>query len=132
MPPASDDLDGFGEDWVHLQFDLELTEPTPPTHSTPQQPRLGTAHLNHQVTSDYSPTAMITSSQRFGAEVGVESTSPYETVDIETITKQEATPPREGTHRRGYQACDPCRKRKVKCDLGSMSLYSWYSPLIDL
>jgi hypothetical protein len=22
-------------------------------------------------------------------------------------------------HRRGYQACDPCRKRKVKCDLGS-------------
>lgn len=24
-------------------------------------------------------------------------------------------------HRRGYQACDPCRKRKVKCDLGSMS-----------
>ena len=23
------------------------------------------------------------------------------------------------THRRGYQACDPCRKRKVKCDLGS-------------
>lgn len=24
-------------------------------------------------------------------------------------------------HRRGYQACDPCRKRKVKCDLGSKS-----------
>lgn len=24
-------------------------------------------------------------------------------------------------HRRGYQACDPCRKRKVKCDLGSMA-----------
>ena len=23
-------------------------------------------------------------------------------------------------HRRGYQACDPCRRRKVKCDLGSM------------
>ncbi|WEW61126.1 zinc finger transcriptional activator [Emydomyces testavorans] len=23
-------------------------------------------------------------------------------------------------HRRGYQACDPCRKRKVKCDLGSV------------
>ncbi|KGO40967.1 hypothetical protein PEX1_031470 [Penicillium expansum] len=22
-------------------------------------------------------------------------------------------------HRRGYQACDPCRKRKVKCDLGT-------------
>jgi Fungal Zn(2)-Cys(6) binuclear cluster domain len=27
------------------------------------------------------------------------------------------TPPSQ--HRRGYQACDPCRKRKVKCDLGS-------------
>ncbi|KAK2775129.1 hypothetical protein FQN53_003310, partial [Emmonsiellopsis sp. PD_33] len=23
-------------------------------------------------------------------------------------------------HRRGYQACDPCRKRKVRCDLGSV------------
>lgn len=22
-------------------------------------------------------------------------------------------------HRRGYQACDPCRRRKVKCNLGS-------------
>lgn len=26
-------------------------------------------------------------------------------------------------HRRGYQACDPCRKRKVKCDLGSMIFF---------
>lgn len=28
-------------------------------------------------------------------------------------------------HRRGYQACDPCRKRKVKCDLGSMDSHSF-------
>ncbi|KAL5343194.1 hypothetical protein BJX70DRAFT_210109 [Aspergillus crustosus] len=27
--------------------------------------------------------------------------------------------PSNNQHRRGYQACDPCRKRKVKCDLGS-------------
>ena len=27
--------------------------------------------------------------------------------------------PSTPAHRRGYQACDPCRKRKVKCDLGS-------------
>ena len=27
--------------------------------------------------------------------------------------------PSAPAHRRGYQACDPCRKRKVKCDLGS-------------
>ncbi|PYH43777.1 Zn(II)2Cys6 transcription factor domain-containing protein [Aspergillus saccharolyticus JOP 1030-1] len=26
----------------------------------------------------------------------------------------------QSQHRRGYQACDPCRKRKVKCDLGSV------------
>jgi hypothetical protein len=32
-------------------------------------------------------------------------------------------------HRRGYQACDPCRKRKVKCDLGSMfAIYSIVNP----
>ncbi|KAL4930926.1 Zn(II)2Cys6 transcription factor domain-containing protein [Aspergillus undulatus] len=28
--------------------------------------------------------------------------------------------PSNTQHRRGYQACDPCRKRKVKCDLGSV------------
>ncbi|KAJ5279622.1 hypothetical protein N7478_004994 [Penicillium angulare] len=28
--------------------------------------------------------------------------------------------PNNPQHRRGYQACDPCRKRKVKCDLGSV------------
>lgn len=120
MPPASEDIDSFGEDWVNLQFDLELTEPTPPTRSTPQ-PRLGTAHSNHQVTSAYSLTAMTTSTQPSGTGIGAESITPYENVDNDTLTKQEATPPRENLqHRRGYQACDPCRKRKVKCDLGSM------------
>lgn len=29
-------------------------------------------------------------------------------------------PAQSTQHRRGYQACDPCRQRKVKCDLGSM------------
>lgn len=29
-------------------------------------------------------------------------------------------------HRRGYQACDPCRKRKVKCDLGSTYIYFFH------
>ncbi|KAI9928131.1 hypothetical protein ASPWEDRAFT_107678 [Aspergillus wentii DTO 134E9] len=30
------------------------------------------------------------------------------------------SPSPQAHHRRGYQACDPCRKRKVKCDLGSV------------
>ncbi|KAE8154945.1 hypothetical protein BDV25DRAFT_170308 [Aspergillus avenaceus] len=30
------------------------------------------------------------------------------------------SPSPQPQHRRGYQACDPCRKRKVKCDLGSV------------
>lgn len=41
------------------------------------------------------------------------------------------TPPTQ--HRRGYQACDPCRKRKVKCDLGSASkplLCHWFLLLL--
>jgi len=40
--------------------------------------------------------------------------------------KSPSPPPSQ--HRRGYQACDPCRKRKVKCDLGSMFLvfFSFY------
>jgi hypothetical protein len=37
-------------------------------------------------------------------------------------TSARRSPSPTGTqHRRGYQACDPCRKRKVKCDLGSES-----------
>lgn len=35
-------------------------------------------------------------------------------------------------HRRGYQACDPCRKRKVKCDLGSMRSATPPSPPRDI
>ncbi|KAJ5160183.1 uncharacterized protein N7482_007187 [Penicillium canariense] len=34
--------------------------------------------------------------------------------------KSTSPSPSAPQHRRGYQACDPCRKRKVKCDLGSM------------
>ncbi|CEJ58767.1 Putative C6 transcription factor [Penicillium brasilianum] len=34
--------------------------------------------------------------------------------------KSPSPSPSAPQHRRGYQACDPCRKRKVKCDLGSV------------
>ncbi|KAI9733324.1 MAG: hypothetical protein M1834_003408 [Cirrosporium novae-zelandiae] len=30
------------------------------------------------------------------------------------------SPTSQAVHRRSYQACDPCRRRKVKCDLGSV------------
>ena len=32
--------------------------------------------------------------------------------------ERSSSPPKE-SHRRGYQACQPCRQRKVKCDMGS-------------
>lgn len=35
-------------------------------------------------------------------------------------SRKSSSSPSAPHHRRGYQACDPCRKRKVKCDLGSM------------
>ena len=38
-----------------------------------------------------------------------------------TTTRSSTSPP-PVAHRRGYQACDACRKRKVRCDLGSMPL----------
>ncbi|KAL2865138.1 putative C6 transcription factor [Aspergillus lucknowensis] len=38
----------------------------------------------------------------------------------EDPTRRSPSPPNSTHHRRGYQACDPCRKRKVKCDLGSV------------
>ncbi|EAW13183.1 Zn(II)2Cys6 transcription factor domain-containing protein [Aspergillus clavatus NRRL 1] len=34
--------------------------------------------------------------------------------------QSQKSPSPQPQHRRGYQACDPCRKRKVKCDLGSV------------
>ncbi len=109
MQSPSDNFGSLGEDWAGLQFDLELTQPTP---SAPQ-PRLGPATLrHHQLPSDRTPPAMTTKTQPYGQSPS------YESADVED-TKQEPTPPRD-QHRRGYQACDPCRKRKVKCDLGSM------------
>ncbi|KAE8356698.1 hypothetical protein BDV28DRAFT_126416 [Aspergillus coremiiformis] len=35
-------------------------------------------------------------------------------------SQTQKSPSPQPQHRRGYQACDPCRKRKVKCDLGSV------------
>ncbi|KJK68591.1 Zn2-Cys6 binuclear cluster domain protein [Aspergillus parasiticus SU-1] len=35
-------------------------------------------------------------------------------------SQNQKSPSPQAQHRRGYQACDPCRKRKVKCDLGSV------------
>ncbi|KAF7589265.1 hypothetical protein BBP40_004523 [Aspergillus hancockii] len=35
-------------------------------------------------------------------------------------SQSQKSPSPQPQHRRGYQACDPCRKRKVKCDLGSV------------
>ncbi|KAE8386725.1 hypothetical protein BDV23DRAFT_138644 [Aspergillus alliaceus] len=35
-------------------------------------------------------------------------------------SQSQKSPSPQPSHRRGYQACDPCRKRKVKCDLGSV------------
>ena len=110
MQSASDEVGSFGEDWAKLPFDLELTEPTP-------RPRLPPASVRHrQPTSDRPRLAMTTSNQPFQQSASFESAEGEE-------TKQEATPPRD-QHRRGYQACDPCRKRKVKCDLGSQSIWT--------
>jgi hypothetical protein len=38
------------------------------------------------------------------------------------LVQQQAQPPAQGQpqHKRVYQACIPCRRRKVKCDLGSV------------
>ncbi len=125
MESAGDDLVHLGGDWASLQFELELNQASQPTTSPPPppltdtaptpQPRLGPASLPHQQqpTSESLTVAMTTDTQPYG-----QSTS-YESAEAEE-TKQEPTPPRD-QHRRGYQACDPCRKRKVKCDLGSMS-----------
>ena len=109
MQTATDDFVSLGEERTGLQFD---PQPAPPTYSTPQ-PRLGTASpRNQQLTSERSPVIMSTNSQPYNQP------SPCVSADVED-TKEEQTPQRD-QHRRGYQACDPCRKRKVKCDLGSV------------
>lgn len=112
MQSASDDLESFGEDWASLQFDLELT---PPQDSTPQPRLVSASFRNQQLTAEQIPFAMTINNQTYGQSPS------YESAELED-TKREPTPPRD-QHRRGYQACDPCRKRKVKCDLGSMSVY---------
>ncbi len=129
MESAGDDLVNLGGDWASLQFELELNQTIRPTTSPPApapidsaptpQSRLGPASLPHQQqqrpTSESLNVAMTTDTQPYG------QSSSYESAEAEE-TKQEPTPPRD-QHRRGYQACDPCRRRKVKCDLGSMSAY---------
>ncbi|KAK2748142.1 hypothetical protein FQN57_001266 [Myotisia sp. PD_48] len=47
------------------------------------------------------------------------SGQPQDLTDDPRYSPQRSLSP-PAQHRRGYQACDPCRKRKVKCDLGSV------------
>jgi len=134
MQPASDDLADSVNEWAaNLQFELEFDQPTPPpTYSTPQ-PRLGAAIVPHQqLTSDRPlpfPVAMTNEGLHYGQPSSYESAAAAAAdVDADTDldvreTRQESSPPRD-LHRRGYQACDPCRKRKVKCDLGSKPAYA--------
>lgn len=129
MEAAGDDLVHLGGDWASLQYELQLNQASqpnqanrpaaPPTDSTPgPQSRLGPAALPHQpATTEPTTVAMTTDTQPYG------QSSSYESAEAEE-TKQEPTPPRD-QHRRGYQACDPCRKRKVRCDLGSMFARTW-------
>jgi Fungal Zn(2)-Cys(6) binuclear cluster domain len=39
---------------------------------------------------------------------------------INGTSSRKVTPPQQPQHKRVYQACIPCRRRKVKCDLGSV------------
>ncbi|KKY21122.1 putative uv radiation resistance protein [Phaeomoniella chlamydospora] len=49
-----------------------------------------------------------------------EDQQPYMPDDGYAATTRTSASPPPVAHRRGYQACDACRKRKVKCDLGSV------------
>jgi hypothetical protein len=57
------------------------------------------------------------------------STAPYPVQNDSSINGSNDSPstgtlPAGGPqHKRVYQACIPCRRRKVKCDLGSVGLY---------
>jgi hypothetical protein len=135
MQRASDDLASSGNEWAanlqleNLPFELEFDQPAPPpTYSTPQ-PRLGAAIVPHQqLTSERSfpfPVKMTNEGLQYGQSSSYESASAAAAADLDDDndldvgdTRQGSSPPRD-LHRRGYQACDPCRKRKVKCDLGS-------------
>lgn len=110
MQSACDDISGFGDNWASLQFDSDLTQRSAPPPYLSPEPRLGPASPRDQRrTGDRSPVEMTIENQ------------PLEQSALKAEeARQEPTPTRDRL-RRGYQACDPCRRRKVKCDFGSKS-----------
>lgn len=83
--------------------------PAPPsdlsTQGYPSRHRLESA-LDF-ATQNRQPTTMATT-----------DASAYPLPNPSAVENKQPSPPR-GEHQRSYQACDACRQRKVKCDLGS-------------
>jgi Fungal Zn(2)-Cys(6) binuclear cluster domain len=125
---ANDELASSVNEWINLQLEREDQDTPLPTYSTPQ-PRLGAAIVPHQqLTSERSfpiPVAMTNEGLQYGQLSSYESASATAAANVDGDAdldvgdnRQESSSARD-LHRRIYQACDPCRKRKVKCDLGS-------------
>jgi hypothetical protein len=82
---------------------LHRLSPTPNTHNPLCAPAAGGTNWS------------------FGDMMAASNAQPDDGLYSQNSQSQKSPSP-QAQHRRGYQACDPCRKRKVKCDLGSKAI----------
>lgn len=114
------------ETWMRL-FSVPQTQtrPCPPTsHISAHSKSPDCIRGRQRASTDIAMAMAYTASSQFSPEL----------VRTDSYSKDSSSPepagsesqPRDGRdgrgpHRRGYQACQRCRERKVKCDLGSTS-----------
>lgn len=115
MQSVREDTNGADDDdeWSNQLFELELIQSTPPQQASPQF-RLGSASLQDGQSFGNRCSTILAMSTG-----GSRSAQPSQFESSEVEEDQPQSVNLRDQHRRGYQACDPCRKRKVKCDLGS-------------
>ena len=109
-------------------------------HRSPPKLPAPTGYLGHGVGSAFPTANSPTGSWPAMAYPALQQLPPNDLNDTHAYKASSSPEPRDShgapdkPHRRGYQACQNCRSRKVKCDLGSkrrkpgifvMSLTTW-------
>ena len=108
-PAANRNQDGFPSQAANLST-TSAPQPCPPA-TVDNQPSSPPTSINRA--RWYAPMAASYKAEDSALLNNIRSTSPDEKLDPDGAGGKT-------THRRNYQACEPCRARKVRCELGGM------------
>ena len=114
MNPTSNEAMSEEEDFYWADKETEVTHAKSDS-VVPPFPNFYESAPTHPLSVDSIPR--LPSGEFSMVNIGSSYSPPDETNSL--FKPERSSSPQKESHRRGYQACQPCRQRKVKCDMGS-------------